>query len=109
MPNSFEDRMIEAVERGETTPMEAYEYVLDVALDQADLQRKAARENPPEPVVLQTYTLQLIGPSPQRAGWQGPLQSTATGIGPRLLRETEENLTDLLPAGYSVKIEEWDA
>jgi len=45
MPNSFEDRMIEAVERGETTPMEAYEYVRDVALDQADLQRKAAKEN----------------------------------------------------------------
>ena len=61
-----------------------------------------------KPVVLQTYVLQLLGPSPQRAGWQGSLQSTATGIGPRLLRETEENLTDLLPDGYSVRIKEWD-
>ena len=115
MPNSFEDRMIEAVERGETTPMEAYEYVRDVALDQADLQRKARKENPEptktrpettEAEVLQTYTLQLLGPSPQRAGWQGSLQSTATGIGPRLLREAEENLSDLLPDGYSVRIKE---
>jgi len=59
-----------------------------------------------EPIVLQTYTLQLLGPSPQRAGWQGSLQSTATGIGPRLLREAEENLSDLLPDGYSVRIKE---
>ena len=101
MPNEFKERMREAVERGEATPWEAYEYVRDVALDQADLQRKATKENPPEPVVLQTYTLQLLGPASNRAVW--PYL-----IGPRFLRETEENLTDLLPAGYSVKIRPWD-
>src|SRR3989304_3497087 len=105
MPSEFKERMREAVERGETTPREAYEHVRDVALDQADLQRKAAKENPEptrtgetiEAEVLQTYTLQLLGPATNRAVW--PYL-----IGPRFLRETEENLTDLLPAGYSVKI-----
>lgn len=28
---------------------------------------------------------------------------------PALMRETEENLTDLLPDGYSVRIKEWDS
>ena len=95
MPNDFKDRMIEAIERGEATPREAYDYVRDVALDQADLQRKAAKENPPEPVVLQTYTLQLLGPP-----------SPPYRIPTLWLDEAEENLTDLLPAGYSVRIKE---
>ena len=43
-----------------------------------------------------TYTIQVIGPQ-------------ALFISPELLRETEENLTDLLPEGYSVRIMEWDA
>jgi hypothetical protein len=52
-------------------------------------------------VALATYTLQLIGPaipsivaSPQNFA--------------HMLRETEENLTDLLPEGFSVRIKEWD-
>ena len=57
--------------------------------------------------ILATYNLCLIGPSPFRGDWQGPIQSTATGIGPRLLREAEENLTDRLPEGYRVVIKEW--
>lgn len=51
---------------------------------------------------LTTYTLQVIGPR------------NADGTQPQFefdrafLRETEENLTDLLPDGYSVVIKEWD-
>jgi hypothetical protein len=55
----------------------------------------------PEPVVLQTYTLQLLGPSSSR--------KLARVLPPRMIAETEENLSDLLPAGYSVTIKEWDA
>jgi len=55
-----------------------------------------------EPVVLQTYVLQLLGPR------NHTLESEAH-IANAFLTETEENLTDLLPEGYSVKIEEWDA
>ena len=108
MPNEFKEQMREAVERGETTPLEAYEHVRDVALDQADLQRKAAKENPEptragetnEAEVLQTYVLQLLGTRSH---------SGVYVIGPHFLRETEENLSDLLPDGYSVKVKEWDA
>jgi hypothetical protein len=53
----------------------------------------------PEPVVLQTYSLQLIGPLEDSPVWTGFKNLRDT-----FLRETEENLTDLLPAGYSVKI-----
>lgn len=51
---------------------------------------------------LATYTLQLFGPDrilltaadwPAWRGW---------------LLEAEQNLTDLLPEGYSVRIKEWD-
>lgn len=52
--------------------------------------------------VLLTHTLQLIGPQTYsylaaidiRASWE------------KCLREAEENLTDLLPEGYSVRIRE---
>jgi hypothetical protein len=56
-----------------------------------------------EPVVLQTYTLQLLGPMPPKAFQLLNLQHWAF---PSMMRETEENLTDLLPEGYSVKIVE---
>ena len=65
MPNEFEERMREAVERGETTPWEAYEYVRDVALDQADLQRKAAKEN--AAVSEPTFLLRIDGRYPLAA------------------------------------------
>ena len=54
-----------------------------------------------ELVVLQTYTLELIGPR------NHALESEAR-IANAFLHETEENLTDLLPEGYSVRIKEWD-
>ena len=53
------------------------------------------------PKVLATYTLQLIGPPSHSGVWPYV-------IGPKFLRETEENLTDLLPDGYSIQIKEWD-
>jgi len=49
-------------------------------------------------VVLVTYTLQVVAKAPT-AGDARIYEST--------LRETEENLTDLLPDGYSVRIKEW--
>lgn len=58
-----------------------------------------------EPVTtLATYTLELTGPSSEVHTW--PYMHGAPLL--RALRETEENLTDLLPPGYSVKIREWD-
>jgi len=54
-----------------------------------------------EPVVLQTYTLELLGPL------NHALESEAR-IANAFLHEIEENLTDLLPEGYSVRIREWD-
>lgn len=51
---------------------------------------------------LATYTLQVFGPEDERHATFG------TGLSDALLRETEENLTDLLPEGYSVTIKEWD-
>ena len=59
----------------------------------------------PEAVVLQTYTLQLIGPIPPKAFQLLNLQHWAF---PSMMRETEENLSDLLPEGYSVTIRRWD-
>lgn len=58
-------------------------------------------ERTAEGVTLKTYTLELIGPV---------LHHVETLDNPwgRWLRETEENLTDLLPPGYSVRIKEWD-
>jgi hypothetical protein len=54
-----------------------------------------------EPEVLSTYTMQLIGPRSFAGsiplGMLLPLE---------LLRETEENLTDLLPDGYRVEIKD---
>ena len=55
-----------------------------------------------EPIVLQTYTLQLIGPV--RHYPDGHL--IGAEIARETLNETEENLTDLLPDGYSVRIKE---
>jgi hypothetical protein len=62
-----------------------------------------------EAVTLQTYTLELVGP-PDRISqdWRAPLARTRTVLSPHVLQETQENLTDLLPEGYSVRIKEWD-
>ena len=58
-----------------------------------------------EVAVLQTYTLQLVGPP--RHYPDGML--IGASVAWNALKETEENLTDLLPEGYSVKIREWDS
>lgn len=52
--------------------------------------------------VLATYTLQVIGPE----GWPG--FGDALLVLSNALREAEENVSDLLPDGYGVKIREWD-
>jgi hypothetical protein len=48
--------------------------------------------------VLAVYELCVIGPPPRMGG--------TLEIFPSTLRETEENLTDLLPDGYEVRIKE---
>ncbi len=40
----FKDRMIEAIERGETTEENAYDYVREATADAADARRKELRE-----------------------------------------------------------------
>lgn len=55
-----------------------------------------------EPEVLATYTMQLIGPN----RFDGPFP-VEDMVPPALLRETEENLTDLMPQGYRIEIKEW--
>ena len=52
--------------------------------------------------VLATYNLQVIGPE----GWVG--FSDPVGVLGRALEEAEENISDVLPEGFYVKIREWD-
>jgi hypothetical protein len=59
------------------------------------------------PVTIATYSLELLGPpDPRRLG---PLIQTPIGIAAPLLREIEENVTDLLPEGFSVRVREWSS
>ena len=54
--------------------------------------------------ILATYNLCLVGrkvPAYATGGFAVPLE--------RLMRETEENLSDLLPDGYRVVIKEWSS
>lgn len=53
-------------------------------------------------VCLATYNLQVIGPE----GWPG--FEDPIGVLGRALSEAEENISDVLPEGYYVKIREWD-
>ena len=59
--------------------------------------------------VLSTYSLVLIGPGPI-TGWERDREtrssSSTRGSRPSLLRETEENINDLLPTDYRVEIRE---
>ena len=60
--------------------------------------------------VVWTYTLQVIGPThPTSYPLGAGLANWEPRIDPELLREAEENLSDLLPEGYSVRIRDWDA
>jgi len=62
--------------------------------------------------ILATYNLCLIGPGPiPPMGYERNADSEFVhyeGIAPSVLRETEEDLTDLMPAGYRVVIREWN-
>ena len=53
-------------------------------------------------VTLADYRLRLVGPE----GWPG--FEDPVGVLGRALSEAEENISDLLPEGYYVKIEEAD-
>jgi hypothetical protein len=46
--SDFKDRMIEAVERGWTDDLHAYDYVRDSMADAADMERKRRKEEPGE-------------------------------------------------------------
>lgn len=52
---------------------------------------------------LATYTLELVGP--RTTPWGYPPDKWQ--IEPDIITETEENLTDLMPEGFSVRIKEW--
>lgn len=56
----------------------------------------------PDHTVLRTFYLQVRGPEHDPAEIE-----VAEALGPAL-SEAEENIADLLPEGYSVKIGEWD-
>ena len=52
-------------------------------------------------MITDLYTIQIVFSD-------GPYQELATSAVEQMMRETEENLTDLLPQGYSVRIRRWD-
>lgn len=54
-------------------------------------------------MIAATYVLNLIGPD----GWE-PEGGGSLSLGGSLLREVEENISDLLPEGWSITIREWD-
>ena len=61
-------------------------------------------------MILARYILTLVGPSDAPAeegsaeGWRSRDERAVAAM-PRLLAEAEENLSDLLPEGYLVRIE----
>lgn len=55
-----------------------------------------------DPAPIATYTLTVLGPY-----WMHGVADVK--IAPDILRETEENVSDLLPEGFRVEIKEWDA
>lgn len=73
---------------------------------------------------LTTYTLQVLGPGQRlyRSGWK--MKDPIDGLGmfaltdsdkrvlsnlPAMIEAAEEDFSDLLPEGYTVKIREWNA
>ena len=52
--------------------------------------------------VIDTYTVQIGRESGADPLWLGDMKIAA------LMAETEENLTDLLPAGYRARIRRWN-
>jgi len=56
---------------------------------------------------LATYVLQVLGPEPREGDVQMSYDLAREPFS-WWLRETEENLTDLLPEGFSVVIREWN-
>lgn len=54
--------------------------------------------------LLATYRLELYGPTPADPKQMAPLSVSAVGLSLNCRKETAENLTKLLPDGYSVQI-----
>jgi hypothetical protein len=54
--------------------------------------------------VVDLYTIQIVSGSGYDPVWSELDQDRISAI----IAETEENLTDLLPAGYSARIRRWD-
>lgn len=54
--------------------------------------------------LLSTYRLELFGPAPLEDTLPSALTVTAIGLSPRYLKELTENINDILPTGYSVRI-----
>lgn len=52
---------------------------------------------------LQTFCLEVISPEEPEDEWLRSDQRVLSNL-PALIEEVEENMTDLLPEGYSVKI-----
>lgn len=52
-------------------------------------------------MITDLYTIQIVFTD-------GPYQELATSAVEQMMKETEENLTDLLPPGYRARIRRWD-
>jgi hypothetical protein len=55
--------------------------------------------------VVETYTVQVVRDYDK---YSIPMTEWTSPSIARLMAETEENLTDLLPAGYRARIRRWD-
>jgi hypothetical protein len=83
--------------------MDALERAEEARERNAGLMYEASLLGPQEPaetLILASYHLRIIGPE----GW--PSFPDPRGTIRAALRETEENVSDLLPEGYYCKIEE---
>lgn len=56
-------------------------------------------------MTLQTFVIEIRGPMPELPHQLFALRAR---LFPGLIDETEENLSDLLPPGFSARIREWD-
>jgi len=58
-------------------------------------------------VNLATFTLQVLGPEPEEGSGLSDSDKRVLANLPAVVEAVEEDMSDLLPEGYSVRIEEW--